>query len=443
MALMAGLGFAAGLHVYNNQSNLAAVAAANPEGIFSPALEDGWVVHKVVPQHVTTPTVTTAAPSKQSSPTTAATTIAPLSAPPPAASSVQGVSNPQTDVSGRYDVEISGKISLATASTSITKLGGQVLFSLPYLHVLVARLTPGQVVQLRESSVMKAEPETVVVAYGSTSAHVRVAIVDHGDHGQEVLSTYLAQCGASCPDPDPLLVDAEGPDGSFTDATVDDAIMYAISQGATIVNISSGSPDSATPLTTDDLNMLSYADANGVSLVVAAGNSPDFVDSFALASPYRDDVVEVGGLNPDTGGVADYSTTNADVFANDETPDDPNINGTSFAAPRITAEIAKEESQMGTQDPSEAIAAVENAGQTLSPASTEQTADASNDQFIYPAAAGGDDSADGAGDSVDSGGDGGGDGGGGGDGCSAAAVLSVEDSSLSNCLTQWFDTWFD
>lgn len=346
--------------------------------------------------------------------------------------------NSASGVTGRYDVGVPKNISLATASSTITAMGVKVLFGFQYLHALVIdNPTTAQLTALQKNpdvSWIEAEVAAIPAACalsstppnsnnngtqpvtstqgggytitnggtpGSSGASVRVAIVDSGDHGNAVLATYNAACAGTCADTSPILMDDADPTGQTTDASVADAIIGAISQGAHVINLSAelgNVPASAgnDPYfnTTDNgngiplqnpasgtynpavLNALSFAASQGVIIVAAAGNNPNYENAAGTPSGTGATVVTVGALDapnsgiPDENGgtsdetptIASYSSPGQIYADGDAVGDADGVGaiGTSFAAPRATVAIADSLAQTGTNDPSQAVANLEN-----------------------------------------------------------------------------------
>jgi hypothetical protein len=290
------------------------------------------------------------------------------------------------NLTGRYDVGVPKNISLAVASTSLSKEGAKILFGFPALHVLVVQLTPSEEVIVSKnpdaSWVQKevgAIPLQISIGSvgnplgGIASGRPPVAIIDSGDHGQAVLAAYQQECGANCPDPNPLIISDVDPTGNITDDSIDDAIEEAVNAGAKIINISGGacgdtSEDCATgsvPLSYADTETLQWVAANDATLVVAAGNSPTYTNPLSLPNPYSSSVVVVGGSiqNADGSSQPDpaYSSNNVTYFAPDTVASGLyDWGGTSFAAPRVTAEIALGENNTGSQDVNQIMNSVTN-----------------------------------------------------------------------------------
>jgi hypothetical protein len=82
-------------------------------------------------------------------------------------------------------------------------------------------------------------------------------------------------------------------DGSGWDSDIADGIVYAVKQGATIINLSLGGPDSSKVLA----DAVAYATDRGVMVVAAAGNENTAVKSYPAAYA---DVLAVGATSGGT-----------------------------------------------------------------------------------------------------------------------------------------------
>lgn len=114
-----------------------------------------------------------------------------------------------------------------------------------------------------------------------------------------------------------LVIQAGGPDGSFTDVDEAAAIVYAVDQGAKIVNLSLGGPTTSAI----ERRAIDYAVSKGVLLVAAAGNGfergndPEY--PAALLQPLGSKGVGGRGLSvaasTRAGARASFSTTGSHV----------------------------------------------------------------------------------------------------------------------------------
>ena len=89
-------------------------------------------------------------------------------------------------------------------------------------------------------------------------------------------------------------------EGSGYTSDICDAIRYAVDNGAVIINMSLGSSSSSTTLE----NACTYAEANGVLIVAAAGNENTDTKEYPAA---YDSVLSVGAVGYDTSVRASYS----------------------------------------------------------------------------------------------------------------------------------------
>ncbi len=360
--------YAAASGIYGGQSGLAAAIA----NISSPIMR----IPLAPPTARVAPPVTrppgTAAPVGKTSPTVI---VSP---------------QPLTDVSGMYDVKVVDTVSLATAGTSITKAGGTVLFGLQYLHALAVRATPDKaallvkdpnvqwVVQERATSLAACalpNPSGTMpdrtAPNGQKPPPIKVAIVDHGNHGNLVAQTYANQCasiGAACTQGTSVaFYDYGSPDGSLTTGGLVNAVLHAISDGANVVNISSvgcGNADctKGAPIDMGEIWMFAQAAKNNVVIVTAAGNSPGFVNPYGQSGNSATQTVIVGGIDPWNPYVPDSAfSENANIFAKDVSGNGNrgSERGTSFATPRVTAAIAADMRINGT-NAAQAVARLRN-----------------------------------------------------------------------------------
>lgn len=143
--------------------------------------------------------------------------------------------------------------------------------------------------------------------------------------------------------------------GGLSDSHIVKAIMYAVDNGAQVINMSFGG-QGRHPAVQDALR---YAYEHGVVMVAAAGNG---VGDFTKLSPASaGEVISVGALNPDGshpsfsdfGDTLDVSAPGVDILSlrasgTDMYGDDTHVvdeqyyraNGTSFAAPYVTGLVA-------------------------------------------------------------------------------------------------------
>lgn len=290
---------------------------------------------------------------------------------PTASSLPKGI--PST-ISGQYVIGIAKTSPLITASSSIAAVGGKVLYVFQYSHDIVAQLTASQVIAVRHvAGVQYVTPNysvsttqgvvtqvgTTITSTSATSPVVQagnptVAIVDDfstpTSHGYAVLQAYQDACAASsCGIMNPTLISAVDSSGDMTDASVDNATDYALTNGAKDVNVSStadciaGDCNLAGQESTDDANTWSLANATGAVITYSAGNNAAYTsEGYFAGNPYIQNgtVVFVGALDPTTGLLAAYSTPSAQVFANGTvTFNGQQDAGTSFAAPTYMADL--------------------------------------------------------------------------------------------------------
>lgn len=204
-------------------------------------------------------------------------------------------------------------------------------------------------------------------------------IEDSDFHGTHVSGTIAGEVGGQVQgvayNAKLMTLKVFGADGSATTADIAEAIYYAVSNGANIINMSLGIPaqeESVDPLVWSNLRTaMQFANNNGVITVAAAGN--DRFDAPAVPGAYAVEAgIVVGAIdntgNLDTsysnraGGAKDYNGDGAEVplyvsaagtaiwstFPIDnlqnlpsESPDGyATIQGTSMATPHVAAAIA-------------------------------------------------------------------------------------------------------
>lgn len=148
------------------------------------------------------------------------------------------------------------------------------------------------------------------------------------------------------------------PDGDERDKDVANAIIYAVDNGAQIINMSFGKSYSPQKEAVD--KAVKYAESKGVLLVHAAGNSSKDLDNsnnfpsktYTGAKATAGNWLEIGASSWGTdetfvGSFSNYGKTTVDVFAPgvniySTTPDNTyqSFNGTSMAAPTTSAVAA-------------------------------------------------------------------------------------------------------
>ena len=124
--------------------------------------------------------------------------------------------------------------------------------------------------------------------------------------------------------------------GMTSSAALYEAFNYGIEAGAEVFNISFGTYEVVGFF--DDI--LAYADAYGVQVVVAAGNDAQETSVHPAAHP---DTISVGAHTPD-GQIAPYSNfgESVDMYRNGTVMFNGNVyQGTSFAAPRLSYELSQ------------------------------------------------------------------------------------------------------
>jgi subtilisin family serine protease len=186
-------------------------------------------------------------------------------------------------------------------------------------------------------------------------------VQDDNGHGTAVASEMIAQSANSsgafiggAPDAQLMVLKALDANGNGTDANLVAAINYAVSNGANVINISSGggAPDA------NELAALTNAQAHGVIVVMAAGNAG--ASSAQYPAQYAQSIstaIAVGSSAQNFSGTTLAFASNSNQ-AGTQTAynyiDAPGVSvlayglnnvlqtytGTSFAAPLVTAEVA-------------------------------------------------------------------------------------------------------
>jgi hypothetical protein len=124
--------------------------------------------------------------------------------------------------------------------------------------------------------------------------------------------------------------------GMTCSAALYEAFNYGIEAGAEVFNISFGTYEEVGFF--DDI--MAYADAYGVQVVVAAGNEAQETSVHPAAHP---DTISVGAHTPD-GQIAPYSNfgESVDMYRNGTVMFNGKVHqGTSFAAPRLSYELSQ------------------------------------------------------------------------------------------------------
>jgi thermitase len=151
------------------------------------------------------------------------------------------------------------------------------------------------------------------------------------------------------------------PTGSFFN--IDQAIAYAIANGANVINMSFGSNSTLDPATQNEIHL---AYSQGVVLVAAAGNNNSNKSFYPAA--YNDSVIPVSALNPSNqkssysnyGSYIELAAPGDDICSTYPVNSYKCGSGTSFAAPFVSAVVALMLSKNATLTPSEVRNALNN-----------------------------------------------------------------------------------
>jgi hypothetical protein len=179
----------------------------------------------------------------------------------------------------------------------------------------------------------------------------------HGTHVSGIITANRDGRGVAGVAPDARIMDLNvarrTPQGdSISGASVTAAIRYAVDNGADIINLSLGSqPGASAESVAPMAAAIDYAGANGVIVVVAAGNNGVDLASLPVypASFNRSNMIVVGASGPtdSRAGFSNYNAGIVDVYAPGElilstVPGDDFrfMSGTSQAAPATAAAVA-------------------------------------------------------------------------------------------------------
>ena len=163
---------------------------------------------------------------------------------------------------------------------------------------------------------------------------------DDNGHGTGV-SGIIAQ--STCENVKILPVKALDAKGSGSDLAVYTGVLYAITEGADVVNLSCGA-DGQSLLYED---MLNQAEQSGVNIVVAAGNESQNVENVSPASiPYSITVSSIDkafGFSSfsNYGSTVDFTAPGSNVLLINYKGGYKTSSGTSFSAPLISSVIAE------------------------------------------------------------------------------------------------------
>ncbi|MBK7317663.1 S8 family serine peptidase [Candidatus Villigracilis affinis] len=122
--------------------------------------------------------------------------------------------------------------------------------------------------------------------------------------------------------------------GSYSDVAA--AVVYAVDNGAQVINLSLGGSSPSSTLE----NAINYAAANGVIVVAAAGNNGTEGALYPAAYP---SVIAVGSIDPNLlhstfsnyGSQVDVWAPGRDIMSTNRSGDYSLVSGTSFAAPYV------------------------------------------------------------------------------------------------------------
>lgn len=157
---------------------------------------------------------------------------------------------------------------------------------------------PSVVVAVVDTGVQPDHPDLGTLVPGYNFVTPGASTADDYGHGTAVAGIIAAQgnngigIAGTCWKCEIMPVKVLGSDGSGTESAVADGITWATDHGADVINLSLGGPTPSQTLA----DAVSYAEARGVVVVAAAGNS----DSSAVSYPAADSgVISVGAVKAD------------------------------------------------------------------------------------------------------------------------------------------------
>ena len=213
---------------------------------------------------------------------------------------------------------------------------------------------------------------------------------DNHYHGTHVAGTIAAVSGKSMSGiaPSAKIMDVSflDSDGSGNDVNGAKTIVYAVDQGAKVINCSWGSSDKAAPVLE---KAIQYASDHGVLVIAAAGNDGLNTDkniSTPSGLPF-DNIVAVGATSNASGSKASFSNygqTTVDLAAPGENiyslspgGGHQNLSGTSMATPHVSGVAAL----VWSAHPQYLAAQVRRALMTVSPVKVWKTKSVSGGQL--------------------------------------------------------------
>jgi len=191
---------------------------------------------------------------------------------------------------------------------------------------LAGRIRPGMAIYPGSSPTVDLHPQQ----HGTKTAMVSAGAVNNG-----------TGASGACPQCDIIPINVFRPNETTAKLSdVGNGIMWAVDNGAEIINISLAG-DSPSVAVTDSVN---YATANGVVVVAAAGNVGTTTPQYPAATP---DVVSVGALGQDNllasysnrGSTVEVAAAGTNVVAGSSFGSFTNYSGTSSASPLVAGII--------------------------------------------------------------------------------------------------------
>jgi type VII secretion-associated serine protease mycosin len=213
----------------------------------------------------------------------------------------------------------------------------------------------------------------VLAEYDVINSTTNATSSDENGHGTHVAGTIAADAGNEigisgiAPHAKILPIRVLDKDGSGYMSDAATGIIYAADHGATVINMSLGSPEKVTAVT----NAIAYARGKGVTVIAAAGN--DRQAGSPTSYPAADPGVIAVSATDENDRIADYS--NAGAYVDVAAPGSDILsttkgtyqswNGTSMASPHVAAIAALLESSHRALTPDQIEKAIENSAVDL------------------------------------------------------------------------------
>jgi subtilisin family serine protease len=161
---------------------------------------------------------------------------------------------------------------------------------------------------------------------------------DHGTHVAGIIAASMNTTGITGVAPNVKIMPINVFMGSNTNANyIADAIIYAVNNGANVINLSLGSPDYSYIID----YATSYAVSEGILVIAAAGNSDTYIPMYPAA---LSNVLAVSATDKNDritsfsnyGSYIDFSAPGQDIYSTMTRSSYGNMSGTSMAAPVVS-----------------------------------------------------------------------------------------------------------